>query len=199
MREDGAPMEDRAGATRVDLMELAAAGGEARAGGQTGGVVWKLGAADRDLDVNLVQLPPGGNVGSHVNEEVDVLLFGVAGGAEVACDAERHRLAPGVLVWLPRRSQRWVAAGEDGAAYLSAHRRRAGVTIEPRPVVPVGGKVRGDPAAGTGQAGGQQAEQAEGGDPACWAGLVCRECGAVISEGHRSGCRGGAEPGGGRE
>jgi hypothetical protein len=28
----------------------------------------------------------------------------------------------------------------------------------------------------------------EGGDPACWAGLVCQECGAVISEGHRSGC-----------
>ncbi|MBO0806372.1 MAG: hypothetical protein J2P25_25260 [Nocardiopsaceae bacterium] len=27
-----------------------------------------------------------------------------------------------------------------------------------------------------------------GGDPACWAGLVCQECGAVISEGHRPGC-----------
>ena len=28
----------------------------------------------------------------------------------------------------------------------------------------------------------------EGGDPACWACLVCDECGAVISEGHRGGC-----------
>jgi uncharacterized protein YeaO (DUF488 family) len=28
----------------------------------------------------------------------------------------------------------------------------------------------------------------EGGDPACWAGLVCAECGAVVSEGHREGC-----------
>jgi hypothetical protein len=27
-----------------------------------------------------------------------------------------------------------------------------------------------------------------GGDPACWAGLVCQECGAVIAEGHRPGC-----------
>jgi len=31
-------------------------------------------------------------------------------------------------------------------------------------------------------------EDEEGGDPACWAGLVCQECGAVISEGHRCGC-----------
>jgi hypothetical protein len=36
-------------------------------------------------------------------------------------------------------------------------------------------------AAGSGQA-------ADGGDPACWACLVCEECGAVVSEGHRAGC-----------
>ncbi len=28
----------------------------------------------------------------------------------------------------------------------------------------------------------------EGGDPACWAGIVCQECGAVLGEGHRAGC-----------
>ena len=31
-------------------------------------------------------------------------------------------------------------------------------------------------------------DSAEGGDPACWASLVCAECGAVVSEGHREGC-----------
>jgi hypothetical protein len=31
-------------------------------------------------------------------------------------------------------------------------------------------------------------EAREGGDPACWAGIVCQECGAVLSEGHRAGC-----------
>ena len=31
----------------------------------------------------------------------------------------------------------------------------------------------------------------EGGDPVCWAHLVCLECGAVTTEGHRPGCQSG--------
>ena len=31
-------------------------------------------------------------------------------------------------------------------------------------------------------------ESDAGGDPVCWAHLVCPECGAIESEGHRSGC-----------
>jgi uncharacterized protein YeaO (DUF488 family) len=31
-------------------------------------------------------------------------------------------------------------------------------------------------------------EAEEGGDPACWANLICTDCGAVVSEGHRQGC-----------
>jgi hypothetical protein len=44
-----------------------------------------------------------------------------------------------------------------------------------------------EPAAGSPEAG-------DGGDPACWACLVCQECGAVISEGHGAGCSQSAHP-----
>ncbi len=49
---------------------------------------------------------------------------------------------------------------------------------------------RSEPAADPLQAATQAAgsEAGDGGDPACWACLVCEECGAVVSEGHRTGC-----------
>jgi hypothetical protein len=34
-------------------------------------------------------------------------------------------------------------------------------------------------------------EQEQGGDRACWAHLVCPDCGAVASEGHAPGCQAG--------
>jgi hypothetical protein len=42
----------------------------------------------------------------------------------------------------------------------------------------------------------QAARQAEeGGDSACWARLVCPECGAMTTEGHRPGCELARPPG----
>jgi hypothetical protein len=38
---------------------------------------------------------------------------------------------------------------------------------------------------------GEPGEPEGGGEPACWAHLVCPECGAMTSEGHRPGCESG--------
>ena len=35
---------------------------------------------------------------------------------------------------------------------------------------------------------GREEYGAEGGEPVCWAHLVCDECGAITTEGHRAGC-----------
>lgn len=34
--------------------------------------------------------------------------------------------------------------------------------------------------------------EGDAGDAACWANLVCPQCGAVVTEGHRPGCQAGA-------
>jgi hypothetical protein len=34
----------------------------------------------------------------------------------------------------------------------------------------------------------ERADEDMGGDAVCWAHLVCEECGAITTEGHRAGC-----------
>lgn len=134
-------------AETVDLGQLATAA--------TGsdGVHWTL-PDGWDLNVNLVHLDGGGGIAAHRNDEVDVVLIGIAGCGTIAVDGTARTLGPGTLVAVPRGAERSVHAEADGLAYVSAHRRRSGPSIGPPRRTATGA-----------------ANQDEGGDPPCWAHL----------------------------
>lgn len=96
------------------------------------GVVWSL-PHGVDLDANLVHLDPAGTIGSHVNDEVDVLISVVAGRGELVVDDETVELRGDVLAMIPKGSSRQVRAGADGITYLSIHSRRGPLAIGANP------------------------------------------------------------------
>jgi quercetin dioxygenase-like cupin family protein len=106
----------------TDLSRLAAA-----AGGREG-AIWTL-EESGDLNVNLVCFDARGGVGEHVNEELDVVLVGVAGSGFARVSGEEHPLSAGTLVFVPKGAERSTVALSDGFAYLTVHRRRGPLGI----------------------------------------------------------------------
>ena len=100
-----------------------------RSGGA--GALWSL-PHGGDLDANLVRLAPGEAIGAHVNNEVDVLVVGVAGSGTVDIDGATHDLRPSVVVLVPKGLRRGITAGDVELRYLTVHRARAGLQIRTR-------------------------------------------------------------------
>lgn len=96
------------------------------------GAVFRLTMGNRDLDSNVIALPPQGSIGEHVGPDLDVLLHVIAGSGTLATEGAEVALVPGALVWLPRRSRRRFSAGPEGLRYLSVHQRKAGLGLTPR-------------------------------------------------------------------
>jgi quercetin dioxygenase-like cupin family protein len=107
---------------KTEIVDLGAPEGE--------GPLW--GTASADLNATLLAWPAGGGVGAHVNHERDVLLVVLAGDATLELDGEPKPLAEGSAVIVPKGVARSIAAGPEGVRYLSAHLRRAGLTITRR-------------------------------------------------------------------
>ncbi|MEW2487221.1 hypothetical protein [Streptomyces sp. NPDC048411] len=132
------------------------------AGPEERGALWQLAEQGRELDANLVRLPPGAEVGEHQEDILDVLLVVIAGSGRVLArtgtGTETLELTPTTAVWLPRTSRRALAAGPDGLAYLTVHRRRPGLTIKPSVHASVAH---------------------EGGEGPCMLDRVCPECGRL--------------------
>ncbi len=96
------------------------------------GAVWKLQARERDLDSNVIALPPGGTIDAHAGPDLDVLIHILSGAGRLTTERGVLDLRPGVLLWLPRRSRRQFTAGPDGLRYLTVHQRRQALVLDTR-------------------------------------------------------------------
>lgn len=132
------------GAYRIRITKLAAtplprvladAAAVSASSGDATGAVWKLQMRERDLDSNIIALPPGAAIGAHTGPAVDVLIYVLAGSGQLGTelDAQPVALRGGSLIWLPRRSRRQFTAGPDGLRYLIVHQRRQALTLTTAP------------------------------------------------------------------
>lgn len=80
-----------------------------------------------DLNVNLVVLRVGHAIAEHINSEVDVLLVGVTGNGRVTVDGHPIGLAANELLVIPKGSARSITPLGARFAYLTCHKRRAGL------------------------------------------------------------------------
>jgi uncharacterized cupin superfamily protein len=95
------------------------------------GPLW--GMASSDLNATLLAWPPGRGVDAHVNAELDVLVVVLEGDGSAIIDGQAHALAPGSAILIPRATRRAITAGDGGLRYLSVHRRRGPLQIQPPP------------------------------------------------------------------
>lgn len=93
------------------------------------GPLW--GTDTDDLNATLLEWNAGDGSPEHVNDERDVLVLVLAGSAIVTIDGTPHPVQAGDVVIVVKGLSRRIAAGADGVRYLSVHRRRAPLQINP--------------------------------------------------------------------
>ncbi len=89
------------------------------------GPIWSHESSD--LDLTLLSWGAQQGISAHINDEVDVVLIGVAGVGEVIVNNEVYRLAPGQMLLIPKHAERSLWCTEARWSYLSLHRRRRGL------------------------------------------------------------------------
>ena len=99
------------------------------AAGTGAGPLW--GMASTDLNATLLAWPAGHEVAEHVNADRDVFVVVLDGSATVTIDAESHALTAAAAILIERGTRRAIRAGTAGVRYLSIHRRRGPLQIEP--------------------------------------------------------------------
>jgi mannose-6-phosphate isomerase-like protein (cupin superfamily) len=89
------------------------------------GAVWSHSSSD--LNINVVVIDPQSPVGRHINNEVDVVMVVVGGSGLVQVgDKEIAVTAPQAVI-IPKGTSRAIRSDDGRLAYLTIHRRRAGL------------------------------------------------------------------------
>lgn len=101
--------------------------------GAASGAAWRLEQEPRDLDANVVRLPPGGRNQPFDGPALDILVLVVAGSGLLHTSDQDVPIRAGQVLWLPRQSRRGFTAGPEGLAWLTVHRRKPGLGIGRRP------------------------------------------------------------------
>ncbi|MDN0197904.1 hypothetical protein [Streptomyces sp. S.PNR 29] len=101
------------------------------------GALWRLAEPGRQLDSNVVRIPPGGSIGIHTEPDLDVLLLVLQGDGTLERVDGPQPVREGKLAWLPHGSTRGLQAGAHGMTYLTVHPRRPGMRIQPPATGPV--------------------------------------------------------------
>ena len=86
-------------------------------------------SVENQLQANLVSLEPDAVVDEHTERALDVLLVVVAGDGALYADGDEQRVSAPAVVVLPAGTTRAIVAGPAGLSYVTAHRRRSGMTI----------------------------------------------------------------------
>ena len=92
------------------------------------GVVWTL-EDSSELNANLVHFEEGDGIEEHVNDEVDVIVLGIAGSGLVDVDGEARSVSNGIMTFVPKGARRSILSTSGDFAYLSVHRRRGPLRI----------------------------------------------------------------------
>ena len=88
------------------------------------GVVWKLEVQGRELDAEVTSLAAHQDTGMHTGPEMDALIHVLSGDGQLITELTTIELAPGALLFMPKRSRRQFSAGCDGLRYLTIHQKR---------------------------------------------------------------------------
>ena len=89
------------------------------------GALW--GTETEDLNATLVRWPEGSGVGTHQNDEVDVIMVVLTGKGEIIVDGESSSLNTGSIVVLQKGCKRSINAGQGELTYVNIHKRRKGL------------------------------------------------------------------------